>query len=121
MCGRRSEDAYIADMVEACERVLVFASGLSDLELMERDLPYRGAVLHQLTILGEAAKYVTVERREHSPGIPWADIVGMRDRLVHYYQGLDDVLLVGTVHTSIPAILPRLREMLTEMDVQQDK
>jgi len=96
----------------------MFASGLSDLEMMEQDHPHRGAILHQLTILGEAAKYVTEERREHWSGIPWADIVGMRDRLVHYYQGLDDALAIGAVRISVPALLPQLREMLAEMDSQ---
>ena len=116
MCGRRSETAYVADMVEACERMLVFASGLSDAELIARDHPHRGAVLHQLTILGEAARYVTEESRQRWEDIPWADIVGMRDMLVHYYHGLDDLLIVGAVRTSVPAILPQLREMLAEID-----
>ena len=120
MCGHRSEIAYVADMVEACERVLVFASGWSDSELVERDLPHRGAILHQLTILGEAAKYVTEATRERWTDIPWADIVGMRDKLVHYYHGLDDALLLGTVRASVPALLPQLGEMLAEMDAQNE-
>lgn len=120
MCGQRSETAYTADMVLACERILAFASGLSDAELMDVQLPHRGAVLHQLTILGEAAKYVDVERRALWPGIPWDDITGMRDKLVHYYQGIDDDLACGTVRTSIPALLPQLRDMLDEMDAASE-
>jgi len=119
MCGRRNEIAYVADMVEACERVVVFASGRSDGDLLDREQPYRGAILHQLTILGEAAKHVSAERRSCWPVIPWADMAGMRDKLVHYYQSIDDRVVIGASRTSVPAILPRLRELLAEMDAEQ--
>ena len=52
MCGRRSEAVYIADMVSACERMLVFASGRQPVELLAETLPHRGAILHELVILG---------------------------------------------------------------------
>ena len=60
MCGRRSETAYVADMVQSCERIL-----------------------HELIILGEAAKHVDERRRARYKDVPWADISGMRDKLVH--------------------------------------
>ena len=119
MCGRRNEIAYVADMVEACERVMVFASGRSDEDLLNREQPYRGAILHQLTILGEAAKHIDADRRSRWSDIPWADIAGMRDKLVHYYQGIDERIVIGVSRTSVPAILWQLREMLAEMDAEQ--
>ena len=118
MCGRRSETAYVADMVQACERILVFASGVSDDELMRHDRPIRGAVLHELIVLGEAAKHVDERRAARFPDIPWADIAGMRDKLVHYYHGVDEVLVLSAVRSSVPTILPLLRAMLSEMDAE---
>ncbi|MFU8890119.1 MAG: DUF86 domain-containing protein [Anaerosomatales bacterium] len=120
MCGRRSESAYVADMLQACERMLVFASGVSDEDLMRHDRPHRGAVLHELIVLGEAAKHVSDSRRTMMPAIPWADMTGMRDKLVHYYHGVDELLVVNAVRTSVPAILPLLRTMLAEMDVAHE-
>jgi uncharacterized protein with HEPN domain len=116
MCGVRSEAVYVADMVTACERMLVFASGRPTEELLDINLPYRGALLHQLVILGEAAKYVTAERRAQWVGIPWQDIVGMRDKLVHYYHGVEDALVLHALRTAVPSVLPQLREMLAVMD-----
>jgi uncharacterized protein with HEPN domain len=118
VCGRRSDTAYVADMVQACERMLVFASGVSDDELMRHDRPHRGAVLHELIVLGEAAKHVDESRRAKVPAIPWADITGMRDKLVHYYHGVDEVLVLSAVRTSVSPILPLLRAMLSEMDAE---
>ncbi|MBW6468761.1 MAG: hypothetical protein K0B85_06345 [Coriobacteriia bacterium] len=44
----------------------------------------------------------------------------MRDKLVHYYHGVDELLVVNAVRTSVPAILPLLRTMLAEMDAAQE-
>lgn len=51
----RDPGVYLEDMVGACERIIAFSRGVSDIELMDEDAPLRGAVLHQLMILGEAA------------------------------------------------------------------
>lgn len=116
MCGRRTERAYVADMIQACELILVFARGRADEELMDpRDTP-KGAILQQLIVLGEAAKYVSDTSRERWPHIPWTKMTGMRDRIVHYYQGIDDELVLGAIKISIPAVLPQLREMLAAID-----
>jgi len=119
MCGRRSEAVYIADMVSACERMLVFASGRQPDELLAETLPHRGAILHELVILGEAARYVTPERRAQWGDIPWQDIVGMRDKLVHYYHGIDDVLVLHALDVAVPSVLPQLRRMLEDMDREE--
>jgi uncharacterized protein with HEPN domain len=116
VCGRRDETVYLEDMIGACEQILIFARGWGDEELLGLQSPYRGAILHQLTILGEAAKYVGAERRKCWSGIPWQDITGMRDKIVHYYQGINDAMVLTTVRASVPALLPRLREMLARID-----
>lgn len=103
-------------MIQACERMLVFASGVTDDELLRHDRPHWGAVLHELIVLGEAAKHVSEPRRTKMPAIPWADMTGMRDKLVHYYHGVDELVVVDAVRTSVPTILPVLRTMLVEMD-----
>ena len=116
MCGRRDEVTYLKDMTVACERILVFSAGVSDADLMTQELPHRGAVLHQLITLGEAVKHVSVATAGANPGIPWTDIARLRDKLVHYYHGLDDDLLLDVVRRSLPMILPKLRALLVELE-----
>jgi uncharacterized protein with HEPN domain len=108
-------------MVEACERIILFSAGLTDAALMNREFPQRGAVLHQFVVLGEAAKHVGQPYRLAWPGIPWADITGMRDKLVHYYMGIDDAVVLDAVRTSVPAVLPQLRAMLKVMDSEDSE
>lgn len=121
MCGKRSEAVYVADMVTACERMLIFASGTRSEDLLDVTLPHRGAVLHQLVILGEAARNITARQRRQWPNIPWQDIVGMRDKLVHYYHGVDDALVMHALEVAVPRVLPQLREMLVALDLEEER
>ncbi|MDZ4167662.1 MAG: HepT-like ribonuclease domain-containing protein [Coriobacteriia bacterium] len=112
----RDPGVYLEDMVGACERIIAFSRGVSDAELMDEDAPLRGAVLHQLMVLGEAAKNVPVEWKRRYPGIPWARVMGMRDVVAHYYFGLKDSMAVDTVRAGVPVLLPMLRDMLARID-----
>ena len=116
MCGRRDEVSYLLDMVAACERIIIFSAGVSDADLMALELPHRGAVLHQLIVLGEATKHVSAETAAMRIDVPWADIARLRDKLVHYYHGLDDGLLLDVIRRNIPDILPKLRALRNELE-----
>lgn len=112
----RDPGVFLEDMVGACERIISFARGVGDDELMDEDKPFRGAVLLQLLILGEAAKNVPDEWKARHMDIPWARIAGMRDVVAHYYFGVEDSMVVAAVRVDVPAVLPRLREMLARID-----
>jgi uncharacterized protein with HEPN domain len=107
--GRRDASVYLADMVEAMERVLAMTAGVADQAVMDADGPLRGHVLHQLTVLGEAAKHLPPEVVAQLP----ADAMcRLRDRIVHYYFGVDDAVIISTVRRSLPRDLPVLRALL---------
>lgn len=69
--------------------------------------------------IGEAASRVSVEVREGNPQIPWAQIVGMRHRLIHGYLDVNVDRLWETVQVSIPALIIELEKLLPpEKDVE---
>jgi uncharacterized protein with HEPN domain len=65
--------------------------------------------VHHMEIIGEAAKHLSTEFRAAHSGIPWSEIIRMRDRLVHGYWDVN----VRIVWSTIKEDLPRLREALT--------
>lgn len=69
-------------------------------------------MLHAILIIGEAAKRLTPAFREANADIPWKQIAGMRDRLIHGYDdvNLDTVWDVAMTHA--PDLLARLEPLL---------
>jgi uncharacterized protein with HEPN domain len=80
--------ASLLDMLRACRLIRDFVAGL-DRSTFLSDAKTKSAVLHQLLILGEAAKRVSAQTRAQFPSIPWRSITGMRDVLIHDYDDVD--------------------------------
>ena len=66
------------------------------------------AVVRLLEIIGEAAARVPAEERARRPGIPWASIVGLRNRLVHGYDDVDHDIVWEIVTTDMPSLVVHL-------------
>jgi len=73
----------------------------------------RSALVHMITVVGEAASKVTQPTREGLPDIAWASIVGMRNRLVHAYFDVDSDILWRTVTERLPPLATQLRLLLS--------
>lgn len=66
------------------------------------------AIVNVVQIVGEAATQVSVEARTAMPGVRWADIVGMRHRLIHAYHEVDLNIVWDTVEIDLPPLIALL-------------
>lgn len=82
------DDATLLDILRAARLALEFRGGL-DKAVFLTDVKTQAAVLHELLVLGEAAKRLSAGFREEHPDVPWKAIAGMRDRLLHGYDDVD--------------------------------
>jgi uncharacterized protein with HEPN domain len=98
----------VGHMIEAAEQALSFSHGRTRVDL-DSDAILRMALTRAVEILGEAAVQVSAAGREELPGVPWAQIVGMRNRLVHAYFDINRNILWDTVQLALPPLLERLR------------
>jgi uncharacterized protein with HEPN domain len=95
-------------MVEAAEQALAFAAGRGRAEL-DTDAMLQMALTRAVEIVGEAASQVSDAGRSELAGVPWPEIVGMRDRLVHAYFDINRDILCDTVQIALPALLMQIR------------
>lgn len=97
-------------MLEAAEKCAALWRGRSFSDLQSDEIG-RLATVRLLEILGEAAKNVSSETRARHPDVPWKQITGTRDRLIHGYFDVDLEVVWTIVVNDLPALIDRLREI----------
>jgi len=100
---------YLADMLEAVDRVCDYTTGMKFARFSENEMAI-DAVLRNLEILGEAARHVPQGTKEKHPGIPWKNLVGLRNIVAHQYHGVD----LDNIWKIIRDDLPPLRRLISE-------
>ena len=96
---------------DAAAEALSFTSGRDVGDLIE-DRMLALSLIKELEIIGEAAGKISEETRIAFPSIPWIDIIGMRNRLIHGYYDLDIDLIWDTVTIDLPDLLVEIYHAL---------
>lgn len=95
--------------------ILSFVSGMTQAEFVE-DQKTIAAVMYAIAVMGEATKRLSDEFREQHPQLPWRELAGLRDRLVHDYRNIDLDILWDVVSVEIPALLVSLDPLLPKQE-----
>jgi uncharacterized protein with HEPN domain len=105
------DEAYLLDILLAARDAQEFSSGLTK-EAFATSKLHQAAIIRVLEVVGEAAGKVSREFREAHPEIPWKQIVGLRNRLIHDYTHVDfdRVWEVVTVH--VPDFITRIEPLV---------
>lgn len=98
------DEATLLDIERAAWLIIEFTREMDE-EVFLDDVKTQSAVLHQLLVLGEAVKRLSLEFRGQHQGIPWALIAGMRDNLIHEYDTVDLDEVWGTAKRDVPRLL----------------
>lgn len=107
----RSWKLRIADILEAIERTDRYTSGM-DFEGFSSNEVVVDAVIRNLTTLGEAARNIPDEITLAHSEIPWAQMIGMRNSVVHAYFGIALDVVWDTIQADLPPLIPMLRKLL---------
>jgi uncharacterized protein with HEPN domain len=112
MVAERDERLYLADMRDAVERILRYTTG--GRTTFFADPMVQDAVIRNLEVMGEAVRQVSATTRSHHPEIPWKQIAGTRDRVIHGYFTVDLEIVWEIVETELPPLQGRLTALLPE-------
>jgi uncharacterized protein with HEPN domain len=82
MSKRRDQD-FLSDICEAIQRIAVYTEGMTIRRFM-KDIKTQDAVVHNREVIGEATKNLSSRLRRAYPKIPWKDLAGVRDKMIHH-------------------------------------
>ncbi len=110
----RDDKAHLRDINEAIEKIEKYVSiGYQAFAEDERTQVW---IIHHLQVIGEASNHLSDELTEQNPDIPWADIVGLRNILVHQYFGIDLRQVWDTAELDMPVLKAKVRDILQEIN-----
>lgn len=84
----RDDTVFLRHISDAIQRIQLYLADVTEAIFLATPL-LQDATIRQLEIIGEATKRVSAELRSNYPQLPWRDITGMRDKLIHDYFGVD--------------------------------
>ena len=102
---------YVFDILEAGRLLQTFVAGVAQ-DTFENDLMRQAAVMRQLEIMGEAARRLSEETRLELCEIPWRQIIGMRNRLIHGYDDVDLAIVWDSVQNDLPLLIAQLEKVV---------
>jgi uncharacterized protein with HEPN domain len=108
---RSRELSYLKDMLNSAKLAQEFVKN-TDMQIFESDLMRQAAVTRQLEIIGEAARRISTESQTEIADIPWRQIVGMRNRIIHEYDRLNFERIWQTVQVSLPPLIITLEKII---------
>jgi len=91
---------YLEDIIEACDKILLYTKDTSFDDLESESMLF-DAVVRNIEIIGEAAKNVPDSIRQEVQEVPWKEIAAMRDILAHAYFGVDPEIVWDVVKTKV--------------------
>jgi len=103
---------YLADIREAIDKILSYTS--AGREAFLADPRTQDAVLRNIEIIGEAVRGVTGETRTAHSEVPWKDMAGMRDRIIHDYFRVDVEVVWDVVSQDLPSLRDTISALLSE-------
>jgi uncharacterized protein with HEPN domain len=111
----KRDRAYLKHILEAISNIEKFVEGLTKEDFLE-NVEKQYAVVRGLEIIGEATKNLSRELEAKHREIPWRDIAGMRNKLIHKYFGIDLELVWVTIKNKLPEFKKQVLKILMEIE-----
>jgi uncharacterized protein with HEPN domain len=105
------DDAYLLDILVAARKALGFAKGVTWEQFQQNEL-LQNAVVRPLEIMGEVARKISKETKDSHPEIPWNEMIGMRNRLIHEYFRINLQTVWDTLQNDIPRLVTLVEPLI---------
>lgn len=107
----RDDHVFVMHILDAINLIEEYLGGVEFEDFISHKLIQDG-VIRQLEVIGEVTKHLTPELREKNSNVPWEDIAGMRDKLIHQYFGVDLEAVWDTAQKDLPVLKENVERIL---------
>jgi uncharacterized protein with HEPN domain len=111
--SRRSSKIVLQDILASIEKIQQYTNGLDYEGFVSRSMVV-DAVVRNIEIIGEASKNMPEDTRGESPQIPWKQMAGIRNRIVHEYFGVDVSIIWFVVENELPLLKIEIENLLKD-------
>ena len=108
---KRDITLFLEDILENIADIESFVRNIPR-ERLETNKLRTKAILRSLEIIGEAVKHIPLELRKKHPAVPWKDVAGMRDVLIHAYFGIEHNHIWKVIERDLPLLKAEVKQML---------
>lgn len=115
--SERNDIDLIRDIAESVARISLYTLNM-EYEEFRKDKKTQDAVIRNIEIMGEATKKLSEDIRKDYPNIPWKNIAGTRDKLIHNYFGVNIDIIWSIVQIEIPSLLPKIERIYQNLNEQ---
>jgi len=112
--SNRGDKQFLEDILESIRRIEEYTQSL-DYESFLKNTMVQDAVIRNLEIIGEAVKNISTELKEKYSEISWKDIARMRDKVIHFYFGINWDIVWSVIKDKIPELKNKINDILKDL------
>ncbi|MBI4646947.1 MAG: DUF86 domain-containing protein [Bacteroidia bacterium] len=107
----KDDITYLEHILERSMKIIQFTQGMSESDFLN-DEKTQSAVIRELEVIGEASKKISDNYKNNHNEIPWKLMAGMRDVLIHDYEGVDVFTIWDTIQNDVPVLIDQIQKIL---------
>lgn len=109
--SKREDIDYICDIKESIKRINSYIQKINYEEYLQ-DIKTQDAIVRNIEIIGEAVKNISNDFKEKYTQIPWKELAGVRDRLIHHYFGVNYDVVWSIAKDDLPVLMAEIEKIL---------
>ena len=105
------DKTYLLDIVNSAELITNYTEGIKRDTFLDT-IEIQDAVIRRLEIIGEAARRISDPFKQKHPDLPWKEMLGLRNFVIHEYEGVNLKVIWDTIKNDLPNLLKQINELL---------